>query len=92
MQITVMLKSTKQIVTVSKDSVKPWDTLALCPISGCGGVDSCYCVDDLTYHRCDKCGCKWSSYDPYNAIEECLDITVLTKVCKTMHIVQIPHF
>jgi hypothetical protein len=72
--ITVMLKKSKIIETVKEGSIKSWQTLALCPNIGCGGIDSCYMVDDLTHHRCDKCGCKWSTYDPYNSVEACFNI------------------
>lgn len=47
---------------------------AKCPKKGCDGIDSCYFVDDLTYHKCDKCGTTWETYDPEEKVENALNI------------------
>jgi hypothetical protein len=50
--------------------------LSKCPNPICDGYDNCYMVDDLTPHKCDKCGTRWATYDPQERPEQVINIKV----------------
>ena len=49
---------------------------AYCPNPDCDGVDCVYLNDDLTNHKCDKCGTTWGTYDQKERPENAINIKI----------------